>query len=100
MRAKLRLLVGVVLVTALAFRVGHALASGKRYPGTLTATPNVLHAGDYFTVNGCGYDTSLGNVVIGFTGGSWALRSMRTGASRSRTSRRSRATPCRMGPTT
>jgi len=47
--------------------------SGKhnKYPGTLTATPTVLHAGDYFTVTGCGYDTSLGNVVVGFTGGSW-----------------------------
>ena len=31
----------------------------------------MLHAGDYFTVSGCGYDTSLGNVVVGFTGGSW-----------------------------
>jgi hypothetical protein len=60
----------VVLVTALASPVGHAIAAGKRYPGTLTATPNVLHAGDSFTVSGCGYDTSLGNVIIGFTGGS------------------------------
>jgi hypothetical protein len=44
---------------------------GGRYPATLTATPDVLHAGDYFDVSGCGYDTSLGNVVVGFTGGSW-----------------------------
>ena len=43
----------------------------NRYTGTLTATPNVLHAGDYFTVTGCGYDTNLGNVIVGFTGGSW-----------------------------
>jgi hypothetical protein len=48
-------------------------SSGKhsKYSGTLTATPNVLHAGDYFTVSGCGYDTSLGNVIVDFTGGSW-----------------------------
>jgi hypothetical protein len=44
---------------------------GGSYSGTLTATPNVLHAGDYFDVSGCGYDTSLGNVIVGFTGGSW-----------------------------
>lgn len=44
---------------------------GGSYTGTLTATPNVLQAGDYFDVSGCGYDTSLGNVIIGFTGGSW-----------------------------
>ena len=36
-----------------------------------TATPDVLHAGDDFTVSGYGYDTSLGNVIVGFTGGSW-----------------------------
>jgi hypothetical protein len=45
--------------------------SSSSYPGNLTATPNVLKAGDTFTVSGCGYDTSLGNVVVGFTGGSW-----------------------------
>lgn len=44
---------------------------GGRYSGTLTATPNVLHSGDSFDVAGCGYDTSLGNVVVGFAGGSW-----------------------------
>jgi hypothetical protein len=49
---------------------GSGGGGGSRY-GTLTATPNVLHAGDYFTVSGCGYDTSLGNVVVGFTGGGW-----------------------------
>jgi hypothetical protein len=31
----------------------------------------VLHSGDYFDVAGCNYDTSLGNVIVGFTGGSW-----------------------------
>lgn len=50
---------------------GSAGGSGGRYSGTLTATPNVLHAGDSFDVSGCGYDTSLGNVIVGFTGGSW-----------------------------
>ena len=50
---------------------GSGGGGGNRYSGTLTATPNVLHAGDYFTVTGCGYDTSLGNVIVGFTGGSW-----------------------------
>jgi hypothetical protein len=41
------------------------LRDGDRHP---ERPPN---AGDYFTVIGCGYDTSLGNVVVGFTGGSW-----------------------------
>jgi hypothetical protein len=41
------------------------------YTGTLTATPNVLHAGDYFDVSGCGYNTEYGNVIVGFTGGGW-----------------------------
>jgi hypothetical protein len=45
---------------------GHAA-----YPGTLVATPSTLQAGDYFDVTGCGYDTALGNVIIGFTGGGW-----------------------------
>jgi hypothetical protein len=51
---------------------GHAGPS--RFTGTLTATPDVLHAGDYFDVSGCGYDTSYGNVIVGFTGGSWGSR--------------------------
>jgi hypothetical protein len=50
---------------------GSGGGGGGSYTGTLTATPNVLHSGDYFDVSGCGYDTALGNVVIGFTGGSW-----------------------------
>src|SRR5215208_4594721 len=49
---------------------GKALA-GHRYNGTLVATPSRLQAGDSFSVSGCGYDTSFGNVKIGFTGGSW-----------------------------
>jgi hypothetical protein len=43
----------------------------NRYPATLVASPNVVQAGDSFDVSGCGYDASLGNVVVGFTGGSW-----------------------------
>jgi hypothetical protein len=50
---------------------GGGSGGGGGYTGTLTATPNVLQAGDSFTVAGCGYDTSLGNVIVGFTGGGW-----------------------------
>jgi hypothetical protein len=62
----------VAVTPAIAGRGGNgANGNGARYQGTLTASPNVLHAGDYFTVSGCGYDPSLGNVIVGFTGGSW-----------------------------
>jgi hypothetical protein len=44
------------------------------YTGTLSASPDVLHAGDYFDVGGCGYNTEYGDVVVGFTGGSWGSR--------------------------
>jgi len=69
-------LVGALVLAVAIFAEAGYGSSGKhgnssRYPGTLTATPNVLQAGDYFTVSGCGYDTSLGNVIVGFTGGSW-----------------------------
>jgi hypothetical protein len=47
----------------------HGAKSG--YAGSLVATPDRLQAGDTFDVTGCGYDTSLGNVIVGFTGGSW-----------------------------
>ena len=50
---------------------GGSGGGGNRYAGTLVASPNILHAGDYFDVSGCGYDTNLGNVIVGFTGGSW-----------------------------
>ena len=50
---------------------GAAQAGHSRYSGSLTATPSTLHAGDLFTVEGCGYDMSLGNVIVSFTGGSW-----------------------------
>jgi hypothetical protein len=62
------------LAIVIAVVAGPAFAGkggGSKYSGTLAATPNVLHAGDYFSVTGCGYDASLGNVVVGFTGGSW-----------------------------
>ena len=69
---------GFTVVAALMLAVAIFAAAGNgssgkhgKYSGTLTATPNVLHAGDYFTVSGCGYDTSLGNVIVDFTGGSW-----------------------------
>jgi hypothetical protein len=58
------LLTAVAAVPALA-------GKGRQYQGTLVATPDVLQAGDYFTVRGCGYDRALGNVIVGFTGGSW-----------------------------
>lgn len=64
----------VALVGLVALVGGPATAGGGnsgRYPGALSATPNVLHAGDYFTVTGCHYDTTHGNVIVGFTGGSW-----------------------------
>lgn len=50
---------------------GGGSGGGGGYTGSLTATPNTLHAGDTFTVSGCGYDDEYGNVVVGFTGGSW-----------------------------
>ena len=50
---------------------GGGSSGGGSYTGTLTATPDVLRAGESFAVAGCGYDTSHGNVVVGFAGGSW-----------------------------
>jgi hypothetical protein len=64
-------LVMALMIIVAAILATTAFAGKSRYTGTLTATPNTLHAGDYFTVSGCGYSTALGNVVIGFTGGSW-----------------------------
>ena len=70
-----KLLVWAAILTVVAIVAGPASAGGKgqgqRYTGTLTATPNVVHVGDHFDVAGCGYDTSLGNVIVGFTGGGW-----------------------------
>jgi len=68
--AALMLAVAIFAATAYGSSGKHGNHSGP-YSGTLTATPNVLHAGDYFTVSGCGYDPSLGNVIVDFTGGSW-----------------------------
>jgi hypothetical protein len=69
--------IAIALLALLALVAGPATAAGargSRYQGTLSATPNVLHAGDSFTVTGCGYDTALGNVIVGFTGGGWGAR--------------------------
>ena len=65
-----------VILTAticIALLAAPSALAGKRnaYTGSLTATPDVLHAGDEFDVHGCGYDTAKGNVVVHFTGGSW-----------------------------
>ncbi len=65
-RVGLALLVGSLLVGGAVAQAGQ-----RTYKGTLTATPNVLHAGDHFTVSGCGYSSTYGNVIVGFTGGSW-----------------------------
>jgi hypothetical protein len=75
----MRLITLLVMVAALAVAApaiadkgGNGHGGGPAsYTGTLTATPNVLHAGDTFTVSGCGYNTALGNVLVGFTGGGW-----------------------------
>jgi hypothetical protein len=78
MRVMKKLLITAAILTIVAIVAGPATAGGrvqsKRYAGTLTATPNVLRAGDRFDVTGCGYDTSLGNVVVGFTGGGWGAK--------------------------
>ena len=50
------------------------LAGHAKYQSTLTATPNVLHAGDSFTVSGCNYNTANGDVLVTFAGGSWGSR--------------------------
>lgn len=62
--------IAALLVVSAAFAAKPA-STPSGYSGTLTATPNVLHAGDYFDVSGCGYDVDMGNVKIGFTGGGW-----------------------------
>ena len=64
------LLALVVTVFASASSAGNGKA-GSRYPGVLTATPNVLQAGDYFDASGCGYGTS-GMVIVSFAGASYA----------------------------
>lgn len=66
--ATIAMLIGLALLTA---PLGMLASAHRQYPGTLTATPSTLHAGDVFTVSGCGYDTSLGNVIVSFTGGGW-----------------------------
>jgi hypothetical protein len=66
-----RAVVALVLGSLVVFASFAHAAPKSSYKGTLTATPNVLKAGDYFTVRGCNYDTSLGNVIVNFTGGAW-----------------------------
>ena len=63
----------VIAVVAVALLAAPAALAGQPhgYTGYLAATPYVLHAGDEFTVTGCGYDTSKGNVIVSFAGGSW-----------------------------
>jgi hypothetical protein len=69
--APFRVLLTTVIALALVAAPSALAKKHNAYTGSLTATPNVLHAGDYFDVHGCGYDTAMGNVIIGFTGGSW-----------------------------
>jgi hypothetical protein len=72
MRIPGRFIVVLAMATLLALAASGAVAAGRtKYQGTLAATPNVLQAGDRFDVSGCGYDTAAGNVIVGFTGGSW-----------------------------
>jgi len=69
-----KVFITVALLALVALIAGPATAGGSkgsRYAGSVWATPNVLHAGDAFTVAGCDYSTDLGNVIVGFTGGSW-----------------------------
>jgi hypothetical protein len=72
MRTPGRFIIVLAMATLLALAASGAGAAGRtQYRGTLTATPNVLKAGDRFDVWGCGYDTDAGSVIVGFTGGSW-----------------------------
>lgn len=72
-RHVLAVVTAIMLLAAVPAFAAKGGGGGKpnRYAGTLTATPNVLHAGDYFDVSGCGYETALGNVIVSFTGGGW-----------------------------
>jgi len=70
-----------VAAPALSDKGGVPHGGGKSNPGsgngtltyapTLSASPNPVASGDDITVSGCGYDSSYGGVVIGFTGGAW-----------------------------
>jgi hypothetical protein len=71
------LTVGLIAGTTFAARGGNGRGGGAHATSndaTLAANPAVVHSGDLFDVSGCGFDTSLGNVVVGFTGGSWGSR--------------------------
>ena len=67
------IVVGILLaaVPAFAAKGGNGGGGNESYPGTLVATPQVLRAGDTFTVHGCGYDAKLGDVMVSFAGGGW-----------------------------
>jgi hypothetical protein len=69
-RRNIKALLAAFAIAAV-FTATAAFAGHSKYPGSLTANPTVVKVGDTFDVSGCGYDTSLGNVVVGFTGGSW-----------------------------
>lgn len=42
-----------------------------KYSPSLTLSPDAVPMGDYFEVSGSGFNPIYGNVIIGFTGGSW-----------------------------
>jgi hypothetical protein len=66
------LVVGLIAGTTFAGKGGNGHGHFASTAGmTFTASPDVVKSGDTFDVNGCGFDTSLGNVIVGFTGGSW-----------------------------
>jgi hypothetical protein len=68
------LVVGLIAGTAFAAKGGNGRGGGHHAAAgtmTFTASPDVVQSGDLFDVSGCGFDTTLGNVVVGFTGGSW-----------------------------
>jgi heme A synthase len=74
MRPVRKFLLWMTILMVVAIVAGPAVGGGqggKRYGGTLVATPNVVQAGDSFAVYGSGYNTDYGNVVVGFTGGAW-----------------------------
>lgn len=68
---QLKFVLGLGLVVAALFATVASAGKPAKYQGTLTATPNTVHSGDYFDVSGCGYNTNLGMVIVGFTGGGW-----------------------------
>jgi hypothetical protein len=70
-KAPFRIILSAIVGLALVAAPSALAGKHNSYTGSLTATPNILRAGDYFDVHGCGYDTAKGNVIVGFTGGGW-----------------------------